>query len=983
MSADGRWRDLSALFDATLERPAAERAAYLAQACADEDLRAEVMALVESHDVAARFLDSSAVHAAAALVSDEDVLVGRHLGAYRIDRLIGAGGMGQVYMATDTRLQRAVALKLLPQSLRGAAQLRQQFEQEARAIAALRHAHICVLYDVGRDAETDYLVMEYLEGETLAECLTRGPLPPDRAIQVALEIADALIETHAHDIVHRDLKPSNIMLTRSGAKLLDFGLAKLQLAVASLPADGDKTTALPALPGMSRQATTRAGTLSYMSPEQLRGDPVDHRADLFAFGASLYEMLTGAKAFDADDAALVAAAVLYRDPLPLPAAAGLGDLDGLIRRCLEKSPADRWPSAAALAEALRAIAARRSAATSSPRHRGRIPALLAAAAVVVPVAVILWSSGWLPWRRAVGEGSGAARGTAAFSLQVGNLRPLSPEDTIAIEPDISPDGRYVVYSAGTGSDRRIKIRPLDGGPERDLSDDATPFQFQPRWSPDGRQVLYFRREGVFVKDAFSGAARQLDIGPPPEQPNVLAVPADVLGLTGATWSPDGRRIGVAYNGYFFIISVDGSAGRVTAVENSPYELHSCEWSPDGRWIACVSGNWSFIAPLSFGNLAPSAIVLIPVAGGDMVHVTDRTTMDLSPTWSRDGRWVYFVSNRQGSSDVYTVPVEDGRILGAPVRATTGLSASWITFSADRSRLVYVSHRARANIWRVPIPSAGPININGATALTTGDQTVEAMRLSSDRKWLLYDSNLSGNSDIFRIPLGGGPAQQLTSHPGEDFAPDLSPDGRSLAYHSWRTGSRDIFVQSIDGRTVEQVTATTAQESFPHWSPDGRLLYFDQTGDRGGPRGAFETHRTGQGNWSVPEKIGGGAEIWPFWSRNGRFVAYQRERGAEVWSLDDRRARVLYKPRPRSDDPAVEVVAFGDDDRVVYFKSHDAQDRASIWSVPVSGGRPTMLVQFDDPSRQSLRPDFAVGGGYFYFAIDERRSHLWVADVTER
>ena len=303
MAKPDRWITVADLFDKSLEQPPNERAAFLRDACRDDDaLRQEIESLLECYSDSDTPPGLTAL--AKALRSEPSPLLGRSIGSYRIDARLGAGGMGEVYRATDTRLHRVVAIKILSQHLRRDPLLRQRFEREARAVAALKHPHICVLHDIGRDGDIDFLVMECLEGCTLAAKLTEGALRADQALRHAVEIADALAETHRQGIVHRDLKPGNIMLTRSGVKLLDFGLAKLKPALAALHADRLET-ALTA-------TTTIVGTINYMSPEQLKGKDVDGRSDIFAFGAILYEMVTGTKAFAGDSSASVVAAILGR-----------------------------------------------------------------------------------------------------------------------------------------------------------------------------------------------------------------------------------------------------------------------------------------------------------------------------------------------------------------------------------------------------------------------------------------------------------------------------------------------------------------------------------------------------------------------------------------------------------------------------------------------------------------------------------------------
>jgi Tol biopolymer transport system component len=387
---------------------------------------------------------------------------------------------------------------------------------------------------------------------------------------------------------------------------------------------------------------------------------------------------------------------------------------------------------------------------------------------------------------------------------------------------------------------------------------------------------------------------------------------------------------------------------------------------------------------SFGNLAPSAIDLFPAGGGAPVRVVEPTAFNQSPVWAHGVRGrLLFVSNRDGPSDVYALDLTaSGTPRGAPTRLTTGLGALSISLSADDSRLVYAVYTARANIWSVPIPppAQAPITIADATQLTSGTQVIEAMRASWDGRWLLYDSNLRGNSDIYRIPLAGGEPERLTDNPADEFAGDLSPDGTLLAYHSWRTGTRDIEVKPLDGGAVQRLTDTPAQESYPRWSPDGRTLaYYDQ----GFPRTLYLVHRTATGGWSAPVRVASPA-TGAIWSPDGRWLAF-------IHVSADIAGAVMVVPAaggtPRevytetASTPAADAPEWAPDGRTLYFKAHDARGRASFWSVPVAGGTPRLLVRFPDPDRQSSRRDFTSDGKRFYFAIEDRQSDVWIAQMA--
>ena len=981
-----RWQRTEALFESAVKLRPADREAYLRQACGDDaELYREVSSLLEHHDSASG-PESWAAQAVEQLIAPGRP-VGEHsrlapgamLGPYRIEGLLGAGGMGEVYKATDTRLQRAVALKILPRAVSDDAPLRQRLEREARAVAALHHPHICILHDVGRDGNVEFLVMEYLEGETLAARLTRGPLPLDEVFRYAIEIGEALSETHAQRIVHRDLKPGNIMLTKSGAKLLDFGLATLQretMGPAGSPGS-DRPVDAARASAVGSDTVAMAGTLAYMAPEQLRGERVDARTDVYAFGAILHEMLTGRKAFEADSSVGLTASLLGREP---PVASGHGvppALSVLVHRCLRKSPADRWPTTSAIVEELRRLAASRRVPLSRPQAAALAAASLLA---VTLVGLFFWRLGSVRPPRPSG-----ANGSPASILSVGNMLQLTAAERLEIDPAMSPDGQSIAYSAGTSNNMQIVVRPMAGGEARRLSSDSTSVQLQPRWSPDSRRILYVRSDGAFVEPVAGGVPVRVDSLSSRTSDGARTALPDYT-VTGAAWSPDGRRIAVAYDSTMEILDLDTNRRR-TLPWQAREELHHCDWAPNDRWIACAAGNWRQTGPSNwyFGNLAPSSIVLLPLDGGPTIEVTSHTAQDRTPVWSADASRLYFVSTRHGPGDVYSVDIGDDGGVGEPVRVTTGLGAYAIAFAADRKHLAYAAFSTRSNVWSLDIPTRGPVTAVGARQITSGNQAIEAVTISPDGRWLLYDSNLNGNSDIYRMPLTGGPVEQLTSHPSDEFAPEVSPDGTMLSFFSWRTKSRDVFIKPIAGGDEEQVTNTPGHESFAFWSRDGRsLLFFDQALGRDGlPLGQFIVRRDSAGRWGAPVHSGSPSGLISLMWMPGGGVVYARDGGIELADPAFRARRVVYRPDTARGDPGVLSLRPSEDGKTIYFKSLDAEGRASFWSVPVTGGRPSHLVDFDDPMRTSNRYEFTIAGGRFYFTIQEHRSNIWIADVTER
>jgi Tol biopolymer transport system component len=886
---------------------------------------------------------------------------GDRIGPYEIVSAIGAGGMGEVYRAHDTRLHRDVAVKILPASFAADPERRARFEREAQAIAALSHPNVLAIHDTGVHDGRMFVVTELLEGETLANRLKSGALPLRKALEAAIQIARGLSAAHDKQVVHRDLKPENLFLLRDGhLKILDFGLVRHVPSASG----ATETVAAATDPGVVM------GTVGYMAPEQVRGQPVDARADLFAFGAVLYEMLTGQRAFRRDTAAETMTAILREEPRELlQTRADLSPaLDRIVRHCLEKDPSERFQTARDVAFALENLSG--SASTSSAAHSAadaagrqglsRSLGWVALGVLGVAAAAVLWAL----WPRMMRSGEPAG-GDAAVTI--GSATQVTTDDGLEIDPAISPDGRLLAYSAGTARQMRIFIRPVAGGRTITLSEDKGAFEYQPRWSPDGSQILYLTPSGAFVASSLGGTSRRVASGE----------------VDSATWAPDGKRILLARDDALSIVPVDGGTERALGTIREP---HSCAWSPNDRWIACTSGNVVAVVPgFGFANIAPSALVLLSPSGGSPVELTDRTTFNQSPVWSPDGRHLYFVSNRLGPRDIFVTEIgDDGKPRAEAHRVSTGLGVLSIALSASGRQLTYVTFTARSNLWSLPIPSRGEIDTSGAKSVTTGGQIIEAMTVSPDNKWLLYDSNQYLNAEIFRIPTAGGPVERLTTDPADDFCPDLSPDGTELAWHSWRTGSRDIFIRKMDGTTTQQITATPGQESYPAFSPDGRMLaYFDSVIEDGQTRGLFLMTRDASGRWGEPVLIRRGMWAKPIWMPGGRSVAIShRLKTLEIIDVQTRAVRVVYDPAAPS-DPRVESVAISDDGGTLFFKSHDTEGRASIWSVPLAGGKPRLLVRFSDATRSSSRPDFAAKGGKFYFTLEDRQADIWVAELTRK
>jgi serine/threonine protein kinase/WD40 repeat protein len=943
MSKTERWDTIERLFRAALEEAPEDRSAFLDSACqGNVPLRKLVDALLQQNDSS----DSSMTRSAAELFAIA-LSPGTRLGPYQIVSVAGIGGMGQVYRATDSRLKRDVAIKTLPLPpyLSLDAGRLQRFEREATLLASVNHPNIGSIYDVIESDDVRFLVLEFVEGLTLNEHLEKGPLPIRDVLQIALQIAQALEASHHKGIVHRDLKPANIKITPTGhVKVLDFGLAE---AFGSEPENVPNGSSVVFVAAITKLTSLR-GTPAYMSPEQVRGDSLEPRTDIWAFGCVLYELLTSTKAFGAKTVSGTLDAVLNDEPdwnrvrqdVPL-------DLHTLLCRCLNKNAGDR-PSAKELRQKIEKMLA------PLPNRSSRAGIVALFGIVVIGlIALIVFLDRSDPG-----------------SPHVDQMRQVTFGPELELDPAFSPDGEMVAYSILAGDRTDIHVRRLASGDVINLTRDIPGSVHRwPRWSPDGTTIAFvtrpddvlatswFNRHSIQVMPASGGMPRPIGNG----------------GRLGHTWSPDGRRLAFVRDYGIYIASLDG---REPSLIGEISQVHSLAWSPDGKWIAYVSGNPEYLFSLSeLGNIAASSVGVITAAGGEPRVLTDKVTSNSSPVWATDSKSILFLSNRGGSRDVFQLKLSnDGTAIGEPVRLTTGLNALTIDLSRDGKQLGYVTFARKGNLWSMPIPQQESASVSSAKRITSGSQIIEGVDASSDGQFLVFDSNLGGNQDIYRMPRkGSGPVQRLTTDPRDDFMPSWSPDGKYIAFHSFRSGNRDIFIMSEDGQNQQQITSDPAQERYAAWSPDGGSLVFfsDKTGR---PEVYIITKE--KDSWGKPRQLTSSkGSQFGRWSPDGKLIAYiDLTEGLKVIAPGGENSKLLVPRRPGF-FPI--YTRWSTDSREIYFKVNDDQDVGSIWSIPSTGGVPKRLVQFQQPDRV----EFGVGSDEFFFPITERDTEMWVAKLA--
>jgi Tol biopolymer transport system component/predicted Ser/Thr protein kinase len=877
-------------------------------------------------------------------------------GRYQVIEELGKGGMGRVYKVFDKEISAKIALKLLKPEIAPDKTTLERFRNELKLARDISHKNICRMYDLGREAGLYYLTMEYVPGEDLKNMIRMShQLGVGTAIIIAEQICDGMAEAHRQGIVHRDLKPSNIMIDREGnVRIMDFGIAR------SIEAKG------------MTGAGTVIGTPEYMSPEQVEGKEVDLRSDIYSLGIILYEMLTGRVPFEAETPFAVGMkhkGEIPQDPREINPQVPEG-LSRLVLKCLEKTAEGRYQTAdevrlelekikKGIPLAERAVPKRRSMTSKEITVKFSLKRLVAPASILI---ILLAVAAYFLFRR----------GPEILDVKIDQMQRITHDPGLEIDPAISPDGKMIAYAARSSGQTSLFVRQVAGGRPVALTDSLRGESRWPQWSPDGTQISFQSQDSIYLVPALGGIPKKL----------VEASPGQTVRC--AAWSPDGRRIAYSIDHSIFVSAVGGGEPQkiIETAYPHPFPYSLC-WSPDGSKIAYVVGNPGFLFGSPFiGNIAPSSIWIISANGGNPVQVTDDTSLNDSPAWLPDGRHLLYVSNEKGGRDVFLLALETSGGPSAPsVRLTTGLNAQAIGLSAAGDRLAYSAFTHAANIWSIRIPKDGPVSISEAQQVTTGNQTIEGISVSRDGKWLAYDSNLNGNQDIYKMPIGGGEPEQLTSDPSDEFLPAWSPDGKEIAFYYWKKGNRDLTLMMADGSKLQQLTDDPASESYPDWSPDGLRLAF--TSEKTGRGELFVISREKkEAKWGTPRQLtSNGADQGARWSPDGGLIAYTNSHGLWTIPAEGGEPRSLVDVGDSAIQPRIRHTAWSKDSRTLYYMAYDVEKRASFWSAPASGGEPKLLVKFDDPARQSSRYEFACDGKRFYFTLAEYESDIWIGELS--
>jgi eukaryotic-like serine/threonine-protein kinase len=732
---------------------------------------------------------------------------GAVLGPYELRGLVGAGGMGEVYRAFDPRLNRDVALKIVPDDLAGDPRRRERFRREAHAIAALTHPHIVTIHSAEDLDGHLVLVMELVEGRTLADLVPGGGLPLSRLVKIAVQIADALGAAHDRGIIHRDLKPRNVMVTADGrVKVLDFGLAKLRD-----PREGNashhETASLWELTGEGRIV----GTAAYMSPEQAEGRPLDHRTDLFSLGILLYEMASGEKPFRGESVVSVLSSILRDVPRPLAEVNPRvpRELTRIVRRCLAKDPDERYQSAKDLRLDLEDLRQELSSSEQTPAERGRSGPFTRGrlAAGLIALAGLAGVAAWLYWR-------GPAAPGPQFVIEA--VQRVTSDPGVEVAPDVSPDGQWVVYGRRIGRSTHVFLQAAGGDRPLDLTGDETHGAGQAAFSPDGAQIAFRSSRaggGLFVMGRTGELVRQVsDTGYWP------------------AWSPDGRRLAYgthqtvdapfAYGGGSSVWTLDLASGRRTKLTDLDGTQPS--WSPNDARIA-------------FWGVDPATqnrdIWTVPAGGGSAVRVTDDPAIDATPVWSSDGRYLFFSSTRGGTTNLWRVPIDErtgatrGPIEPVIVPAQNAVHPA---LSRDGRRLVYMASSYSSDVYAMPFDLERAMTTGPPRWVIGGPHLWGNLRMSPDGR-RLASIRISHRRDLMIADADGGNLQRLTDEPLGVRCPAWSPDGRSISLLTTRRGDKDVIFVEPDGGRLRRLTdlPSTGLVGCPVWSGDGRRLLIVQ------------------------------------------------------------------------------------------------------------------------------------------------------------
>jgi Tol biopolymer transport system component/predicted Ser/Thr protein kinase len=879
-----RWKQVDSLLQAALARPVAERDAFLRHACAgDAELEREVHSLVSSQQDAGSFLDHPAIEVAAQAIAREQSLsislAGQTISHYRVIEKLGEGGMGVVWKARDTRLDRFVALKVLLAEKMSDPDRRRRFVQEAKTVSALNQPNIVTIYDIEQADGVDFIAMEFVPGITLDRVILRKGLPWHEALRYAIEIADALAAAHAVGIIHRDLKPGNIMVRENGSvKVLDFGLAKLTEQVGA----GEFVRTQTMTDAPKTDEGTIVGTYSYMSPEQAQGKKVDERSDIFSFGAVLYEMLTGQRAFSGDSTVSILSSILRDEPKPaVQIAPGIPrEVNRIVARCLRKDPARRAQHMADVKLALEELKEESESGISAdgialtavaPRRPWLIPTL---AGVVVLAAIgVFWKTRGVPDR-------------AAPEMQPVVVTSYTGQQR---DPALSPDGKQVAFSwtGERGDNFDIYVKLVDAGAPLRLTQ-APEDDRSPAWSPDGRFLAFVRvsKEGkgaYYVIPALGGVERRVaDI---PQSPTHRPAPT-------ADWTPDSKSLvlvdtSVDPPALALVSLADGNKKRLTTPPANSLGDYLPAVSPDGKWLvfdrvpAITLYRWQ-VVPFAQAAASRPTQVLTTESGATTAYRC---------VWTPDSAHLVGVETASGGSRLVRVSFP-GEPRPEPILAA-GANANAPSITRQGGRLAYAHSFGNTSLWRADLRDARA----APARVIASSRSENQPEYSPDGTRIVFNSNRSGMREVWTAAADGSSPVQVTAQATWPTIPRWSPDGRRIAFAQRPGGNVDIYIVDAQGGTPRRMTTDPANDASADWSRDGKWIYFasNRTGRQEvwkmpADGSAREVQVTRNGGWRSRESFDGKTLYYEKFGQPGLFrmpvEGGTEERIAEVQFPED-------------------------------------------------------------------------------------------------
>lgn len=858
---NGRWHEIEQLYSSALERKPEERAAYLREACSDESLRREIESLLACQSEAKDFIESPALEAAAQdLAHDQPkqasaALAGRTLSHYRIIEKLGEGGMGVVYKARDTRLNRPVALKVLPPDKVADPERKRRFVKEARAASALNHPNIVTIYDIDNTEGVDFIAMEYVLGKTLDRQIPHKGMRIGKVLELGIQMADALATAHSAGIIHRDLKPSNVMVSDTGqVKILDFGLAKL--------VERTGLAAQEIQPADSGECSVRTdegmilGTMAYMSPEQAQGKKLDARTDIFSFGALLYEMVSGHRAFHGDGMASTLAAIIRDEPRPLDEVVpGVPpELERVIRRCLRKEPERRFQAISDVAVELRELKEELGSHQKEDQPHLRTRTALRAALAILAIAALSAAGWWFLRPKPKPEPPLTA---VPFTTYLG----------FETKPTFSPDGNQVAFEWNGEKEDNRDIYMKSVGSEKPLRLTSDPADdSDPSWSPDGSYIAFLRRTkggyAVYTIPPVGGVERKV-------YETTYVGSGDFISYVWGrklACTPDSKGFVISEressqepNSLFLVTISTGEKRRLT----SPLAGYNGDadpaFSPDSKSL-------SFSRMRSHSNMYLYALELTPDLRpmGEAKRLTEYAPFNdqqlFGHAWGADGKEIVAsVGPVGGAAELWRIPIRES---SSPQRLDSPGRGAWFpAVSPSAHRLAFSVQQGRFSSWIIEDPGESTIKAVSQKIIASTTSLESNCQVSPDGSKIALQSSRTGEISIWVCNSDGSGLLQLTNGPTSG-SPAWSPDSRWIAFDRRTEGQGEIYVVSAEGGPLRRITNHPSEDVMPSWSRDGRWIYFNsnRTGQweiwKTSPEGSEPVQLTHKGGFYAQESLDG-------------------------------------------------------------------------------------------------------------------------------